>query len=152
MQLTDILSIDSISLDVDCKSKKQLFQHLASVAEARSGIEKSLVFEAISEREKLGCTDLGSGVAIPHCKISGVENCQLMFTRLVSPIDFEADEPVQLVFCLLGCDNAKNEPVKIISRISKLVADSAFRSELLHAHTAEEVFEIVTSERLLQAA
>ncbi|MGB0843957.1 MAG: PTS sugar transporter subunit IIA [Alphaproteobacteria bacterium] len=152
MQLTDILSIDGISLDVDCKSKKQLFQHLSSVAEASGGIDKSVVFEAISEREKLGCTDLGSGVAIPHGKICDVETCQLIFTRLSTPIDFEADEPVQLVFCLLGCENAKIEPVKIVSRISRLVADPVFRSELLSATSAEEVFGIITNERLLQAA
>ena len=132
--------------------KKQLFQHLSSIVESTSGVDEALVFDALSDREKLGCTALGSGVAIPHGKVSGLDQCQLIFCRLSQPVGFESGEPVQLVFCLMGCESSKNEPVKIISRISRLVADPAIRFELMNANSVDEVFNLITSERLQQAA
>ena len=154
MQLTDILSSDSIFLNVECKSKKQLFQHMACAAASKFGLEKSSVFDALSEREKLGSTALGSGVAIPHGRIDGSNECHLFFARLTESLDFEADDEqdADLIFCLLGCHQAKNEPVKIISRVSRLSADSSFRDELRKATSAEEVLSILTGDSLLHAA
>ena len=134
MDLGDLLARDGIIPALKADDKKQLLQELANRAGRITGLQSHDIFNALLQRERLGSTGLGRGIAIPHIKLNGVKGITCLFCRLERPVAFESNdgEPVDLVFFLLAPEHAGGDHLKALARISRLVRDPA-AVELLHA-------------------
>jgi PTS system nitrogen regulatory IIA component len=125
MDLGDLLAPGGIipSLEVTCK--KQALQELAVRASEVTGLEVRRIFDTLQQRERLGSTGLGRGIAIPHVKFKELKSIVCLFARLAEPIPFDSHdgEPVDLVFLLLAPEHASGDHLKALARISRLVRD-----------------------------
>ncbi len=126
MDLSDLIEAKAIMPALRANSKKQLLQLLAEKAAAITGLPEREVFDTILQRERLGSTGVGNGIAIPHGKLSGVTRITGVFARLEHPVDFEAldDQPVDLVFLLLAPESAGADHLKALSRIARVLRDT----------------------------
>jgi PTS system nitrogen regulatory IIA component len=122
MHLSDFLDFDSIKTSLPGGSKKALLQQLANLAGQRLDLDPAAILASVSEREQLGSTGFGQGVAIPHGKIEGVKRIYGMFARLAEPLDYKAIDgrPVDLVFLLLSPPDAGAEHLKALAAISRV--------------------------------
>ncbi len=123
MQLGDFLDFESIRVGLSAGTKRKLLQLLGQMAGARLGFDPAAIIDTIAERERLGTTGFGSGVAIPHGKVEGLKTIYCMFARLAEPIDYKAIDgrPVDLVFLLLSPPDAGAEHLKALAAISRIV-------------------------------
>ncbi len=146
MQLSDIIASGAILPALKAGSKKQLLQELANHSAKQVGLDARLIFETLLQREKLGSTGLGQGMAIPHGKFADIDKVQGFFARLAHPVDFEAidDQPVDLVFLLLAPESAGADHLKALARISRLLRDSALVAKLRGTDAAEGLYAILT--------
>ena len=120
MDISDFLQNDAV-ITLRVSSKKQLLQDLAKQAKILTGLNDAKIFEVLLEREKLGSTGLGKGVAIPHGKLSGLSSLQGIFAKLEKPIDFDSvdNSPVDLVFPLLAPEQAGADHLTALARVSR---------------------------------
>lgn len=134
MDLGDILAQDAVIGDLRASSKKQMLQALAEDAAELTGLSAREIFDTVLQREKLGSTGVGNGIAIPHAKLPGFDRIVGVFARLAEPIDFDAldDLPVDLVFLLLAPEDAGADHLKALSRVARVMRDPA-RVALLRA-------------------
>jgi nitrogen PTS system EIIA component len=125
MDLSDLIEAQAIMPALKANSKKQLLQLLSEKAAQITGLPEREVFDTILQRERLGSTGVGNGIAIPHGKLVGVKAITGVFARLENPIDFEAldDQPVDLVFLLLAHEGAGADHLKALSRIARVLRD-----------------------------
>lgn len=125
MDLSDLVEVSAIMPAVKANSKKHLLQLLAEKAAALTGLPEREVFDTILQRERLGSTGVGNGIAIPHGKLAGVSRITGLFARLETPVDFEAldDQPVDLVFLLLAPEGAGADHLKALSRIARVLRE-----------------------------
>lgn len=125
MDLGDLLAGDAIISGLKADDKRQLLQALADKAAAQTGLGSHDIFNALLQRERLGSTGLGSGIAIPHVKLAGLAAMRCIFARLAKPVAFESndDQPVDLVFFLLAPEDAGADHLKSLARISRLARD-----------------------------
>ena len=123
MQLSQFLDFEAIRVDLTATNKRQLLNQLAQLAGARLAVDPSAVADAIAEREQLGSTGFGGGVAIPHGKLPTLERVYALVARLASPVDYKSidHEPVDLVFLLLSPSNAGADHLKALAAVSRLV-------------------------------
>ena len=126
MDLSDLIEVPAIMPALKANSKKQLLQLLSERASTITGIPEREVFDTILQRERLGSTGVGNGIAIPHGKLAGVKRITGVFARLDLPVDFEAldDQPVDLVFLLLAPEGAGADHLKALSRIARVLRDA----------------------------
>ena len=138
MELRDIVTPEAIAIGLNATSKKHLLQELAQRAEAAKGIEMRVALEALLERERLGPTGMGRGVAIPHARIAGLDEIVGVFARLSKPVDFDAvdGEPVDLVFALFAPEDAGANHLRALARISRCLRDASVCAKL---RSADEV-------------
>jgi PTS system nitrogen regulatory IIA component len=146
MNLADIVDSRSILPSLRAHTKKQLLQELAHAAGAKTGIDHRIIFETLLQREKLGSTGLGQGIAIPHGKLKALTRVHGLFARLASPVDFDSVDglPVDLVFLLLAPEHAGADHLKALAKISRLLRDSEFVAKLRGTDTAEGLYAILT--------
>ncbi|SFJ25002.1 PTS IIA-like nitrogen regulatory protein PtsN [Aerobium aerolatum] len=125
MDLSDLIEVSAVMPALKANSKKQLLQLLSEKAAAVTGLPEREVFDTILQRERLGSTGVGNGIAIPHGKLPGVSAITGIFARLESPVDFESldDQPVDLVFLLLAPEGAGADHLKALSRIARVLRD-----------------------------
>ncbi|WP_410498550.1 PTS sugar transporter subunit IIA [Chitinibacter sp. S2-10] len=130
--ITKILPTGNVFLDLDVGSKKRVFEQVGIVFENSHGIARSVIFDSLFAREKLGSTGLGQGVAIPHGRIKGLKEATGAFVRLSTPIPFDAPDgkPVSLIFVLLVPANATDLHLQILSELAQLFSDKQLREEL----------------------
>lgn len=123
MQLTEFVDFDAIKPALSAGNKRSLLQQLANLAGGRLGLDSAAILESISEREKLGSTGFGQGVAIPHGKIDGLSRIYCLFVRLAEPVRYNAIDgaPVDLVFLLLSPPDAGAEHLKALAAVSRVV-------------------------------
>jgi PTS system nitrogen regulatory IIA component len=152
--LTDILSIQSIEAGLGAANKKGVFQHLATAMSRRTGVEAKIILAALSEREKLGSTGFGGGVAIPHGKLDGLPQVVGYFARLTAPIDFQAVDglPVDLVFMLLSPTDAGVDHLKALASVSRLFRDRQMGAKLRGARSKDAIFALLSGVEALDAA
>lgn len=145
MKITDLVQVDSIDASFETSSKKQLFQKLAGYVSKYYNIEETSIFDALLERERLGATGIGGGVAIPHGKIAGIGKPYGFFAKLKAPIDFEStdDKPVDLVFLLLAPEDAGADHLKALACISKILRNTAAIKKIRAAASAREIMDIM---------
>ena len=148
MDLEDLISQQAIVPALDADSKKHALQELAARASALTGnaISAREIFDTLLQRERLGSTGLGRGIAIPHVKFKELDRIYCLFARLKKPIDFEAldDEPVDLVFLLLAPEHASGDHLKALARISRLLREPEISRRLREAGSPQDLFRVLT--------
>jgi len=154
MEMNDLLPRNCVVASLNVTSKKQLLQELAKLAAPIVNQNEHKVFDTLIERERLGTTGVGSGIAIPHGKLDGLDAIQGMFIRLEKPIDFDAidDEPVDLIFLLLAPENAGAEHLKALARVSRLLRDHNMCEKLRGANEADGLYALLTDPAVSYAA
>ncbi len=154
MALADLLHQDAIIPALKATSKKQLLQELATKAAKLSGVSEREIFDVILQRERLGSTGVGHGIAIPHGKLAGISTISGIFARLESPVDFEAldDEPVDLVFLLLAPEGAGADHLKALSRIARILRDQDLAAKLRQTDSASAIYAFLNEEQANSAA
>lgn len=132
MRLADILSADGVRVLSAVGSKKRLFQELAEMAATCCGLDAGITAEALLEREGLGPTGVGNGVALPHARVTGAGEVRGFFVRLERPLDFDAvdRQPVDLVFCLIAPPGAGVDHLKALALVSRTLRESSVCAKL----------------------
>ncbi len=145
--VANLLPLVNVSVDVEVSSKKRLFEHLALMFENNHAIARSVVFESLFARERLGSTGLGQGVAIPHGRIKGLKEALGAFVRLSVPVPFDAPDgkPVTLVFALLVPEQATEKHLQILSELAQMFSDRTLRESMSSAAEATALHQIVSS-------
>jgi PTS system nitrogen regulatory IIA component len=146
MEIHDILAPSSVLTSVRATSKKQALQELAKHASLVTGLHNRTIFDVLLERERLGTTGVGRGIAIPHGKLSELERLHGIFAVLEQPIEFDSvdDQPVDLIFLLLAPESAGADHLKALARVSRLLRDSSFCDQLRATANAGDLFEVLT--------
>ena len=146
MELIDLLDPDNIVPTLKVSGKKQALQELSAKAAALVGLPERRIFEALLERERLGTTGVGQGVAIPHGKFGELDRIYGLFARLDVPIDFESidDQPVDLIFLLLAPESAGADHLKALARVSRLLRNQEICAKLRGSDAADAIFAIIT--------
>ncbi|MCZ4271964.1 PTS IIA-like nitrogen regulatory protein PtsN [Maritalea porphyrae] len=146
MELADILTKEAIVPCAKATCKRQLLQLAADKAAELVGGDALQIFKTLTEREQLGTTGLGEGIAIPHGKIDGLKGVTCVFVRLDHPIDFDAvdDKPVDLAFVLLAPKGAGADHLKALSRIARLVRSNNVAQEARKTRDAKELYQLLT--------
>src|SRR6202795_189591 len=146
MMITDLVAPEAILPALKVNSKKQALQELAARASALTGQNERSIFEVLLQREKLGTTAVGYGVAIPHGKLPKMETLFGCLPRMKRPIDFESmdDQPVDLVFLLLAPEGAGADHLKALARVSRLLRNQATCEKLRAATRPEVLYALLT--------
>ena len=145
--IAPLLPEANVLSDLDVSSKKRVFEQVGLLFENSIHIARSIVFDSLFAREKLGSTGLGQGVAIPHGRIKGLKEAAGALVRLKEPIPFEAPDGqnVALIFVLLVPDRATDVHLQILSELAQMFSDRALRERLLAAGSAAELHQLVAS-------
>lgn len=145
MQLADFLDFDAIKTGLPGGSKKALLQQLANLAGQRLYRDPSAILASLSEREHLGSTGFGHGVAIPHGKVEGLKQIYCLFARLAEPIDYKAIDgrPVDLVFLLLSPPDAGAEHLKALAAISRVTRHAATLEKMRGARSRDALAAVL---------
>ncbi len=130
--IASLLSPSNVVLDLEVSSKKRMFEQAGLLFENNQGIGRSVVFDSLFARERLGSTGLGQGVAIPHGRIKGLKDPVGAFLRLKTPVPFDAPDgrPVTLVFVLLVPEQATEQHLQILSELAQMFSDRELRAKL----------------------
>lgn len=154
MALADLLQQDAIIPALKVNSKKQVLQDLATKAAFITGLPEREIFDVILQRERLGSTGVGNGIAIPHGKLASMKGIVGVFARLETPVDFEAldDEPVDLVFMLLAPEGAGADHLKALSRVARVLRDQDLTARLRTCDTAPAIFACLNQSAGINAA
>jgi PTS system nitrogen regulatory IIA component len=145
MQLSEFLDFEAIRVDLAAGNKRQLLNQLAQVAAGRLSIDPSDIADAIADRERLGSTGFGGGVAIPHGKLAGLDRVYALVARLAAPIDYKAIDgaPVDLVFMLLSPPDAGAEHLKALASVSRLIRNAGIVEKLRGARTRDAMAAVL---------
>lgn len=154
MEIVNLLTPDGIVPNLRATSKKQALQELAKNAAEITGLHERVIFDVLLERERLGTTGVGNGIAIPHGKLSGIDRLHGVFARLETGIDFEAidERPVDLIFLLLAPENAGADHLKALARVSRLLRDTVICEKLRGSDKAEALYALLTETATSHAA
>ena len=154
MDLSDLIDVPAILPALKANSKKQLLQVLAERASEITGMPEREVFDTILQRERLGSTGVGNGIAIPHGKLGGVKRIIGVFARLDAPVDFDAldDQPVDLVFLLLAPEGAGADHLKALSRIARVLRDAETVAKVRGTRDATAIHALLSDTQGSQAA
>jgi PTS system nitrogen regulatory IIA component len=146
MNISELLAPDAVLASLKVQGKKQLLQDLAARASQITRIPERKIFETLTERERLGSTGVGQGIAIPHGRLSDIKSISGVFARLESPIDYDAvdRQPVDLVFMLLAPEGAGADHLKALARVSRLLRNQQTVEKLRAATRAEALYAILT--------
>jgi PTS system nitrogen regulatory IIA component len=149
MKISEILGKDLLVPHLQSKNKKGVLEELAGVLVARGKLrDLDQVVEVLLDREKLGSTGIGDGIAIPHGKIKDLSGVVASFGRSPEGVDFESldQKPAHLFFLLVAPENSAGVHLKALARISRLLKDPSFRKRLMEAGNEEELFQIISEE------
>lgn len=154
MEIAEILNITGVIPALKTVSKKHALQGISDVAAKLTGIHERTVFEVLLERERLGSTGVGNGVAIPHGRLSGIDRLYAVFARLDTKIDFESidEEPVDLIFLLLAPKDAGADHLKALAKVSRLLKNEGICEQLRGSDTAEALYALLTDTPNVNAA
>ncbi len=154
MQFSDIIGTDGVISNLKAGSKKQALKELSQVASRLTGLPARDVFDTLLQRERLGSTGVGQGIAIPHGKMAGVDRLHGVFARLSTPIDFDAmdDQPVDLIFLLVAPESAGADHLKALARVSRLLRDRSTVNKLRASTDASALYAILTEPAASHAA
>ena len=149
MRLIDILTQDCIVPDLKGRVKREVLEEMvAELTFKFAGLNKERLLEVILERERLGSTGIGYGVAIPHARLKGLNSVIILFGRSLSGVEFQAldERPAHLFFLIVAPEDSTTAHIKILARISRLLQDAVLRNRLMVASTQEEIYSIIAEE------
>jgi len=154
MEISDLISLQGIVANLRATSKKQALQDLARRAAEVTDEPERAIFEVLIERERLGTTGVGNGIAIPHGKLPGLDKLYGLFARLETPIDFDAidEQPVDLICLLLAPESAGADHLKALARVSRLLRDRSICEKLRGSDNAEAIYALLTASTASHAA
>jgi PTS system nitrogen regulatory IIA component len=146
-QIAKLLSPGNVVVDLEASSKKRVFEQAGLLFENNQGIARSVVFDALLARERLGSTGLGQGIAIPHGRIKGLREAIGAFLRLAVPVQFDSPDgkPVNLLFVLLVPEAATEQHLQILSELAEMFSDRALRESLGSIADAARIHELLTN-------
>tara|TARA_R110002072_G_scaffold19333_6_gene71677 strand:+ start:1180 stop:1644 length:465 start_codon:yes stop_codon:yes gene_type:complete len=148
MEISDLIQPHTVFADVKATSKKQALQELARRAATITGCPERDILDVLIERERLGTTGIGKGIAIPHGKISGIDKVHGIFAKLNHGVDYDAMDnmPVDLLFLLLAPESAGADHLKALARVSRTLRDKGRCEKLRGSHDADALYAILTEE------
>jgi PTS system nitrogen regulatory IIA component len=154
MEIFQLLSPDGVMANLKANSKKQSLQELSARAAKITGQHERAIFDTLLERERLGTTGVGNGIAIPHGRLPGLDKLYGLFARVERPIDFDSiDEmPVDLIFLLLAPESAGADHLKALARVSRLLRDKGVCEKLRGAESADAIYALFTDSPTSHAA
>ncbi|MCA1925660.1 MAG: PTS sugar transporter subunit IIA [Thiobacillus sp.] len=143
--IAPLVAPETTLLDLSFSSKKKLFEHAAELFAQTQGLKSSDIFSSLFERERLGSTALGCGIAIPHGRIKGMKDAHGAFYRLKSPLEFDApdNQPVTLCFVLLVPKDANERHLQILGELAQLFGDEAMRDAMMRAPSPEALVTLL---------
>jgi len=146
MELADILPEESVLFCTDIKTKRDVLERLSTEASTRSGHPAGEIFEALNDRESLGSTGLGNGIAVPHGKFPGLKGVIAVFIKLSVPVDFDSvdDEPVDLVMMLLAPVGAGADHLKALARVARVLRTDSVAESLRRANDPKRLYSTLT--------
>jgi nitrogen PTS system EIIA component len=146
MQIADLLVPQGVIASLRAQSKKKLFQEISTRTAGLVHLPEKRISETLNERERLGTTGVGQGIAIPHGRLTEIEKISGLFARLETPVEYAAvdNQPVDLVFMLLAPEGAGADHLKALARVSRLLRNQAVCDKLRAAGNAEEIYSILT--------
>ncbi len=154
MEIVDLITPDSVLASLRVTSKKQALQDIAKRAASIVGLPERRIFDVLIERERLGSTGVGNGIAIPHGKLAELTRLYGVFARLERPVDFAAidDRPVDLVFALLAPESAGADHLKALARVSRLLRNATICDKLRGTDNADALYALLTDTAASAAA
>jgi nitrogen PTS system EIIA component len=146
MDLADLIAPEAVFPALKAKTKKQALQELAQRAAKLTGVDAREILDTLLQRERLGSTGVGRGIAIPHGRVPALHKIVTMFARLDGAIDFEAldDEPVDLIFLLLAPEHAGADHLKALARISRLLREPSSIEKLRASKDRAAIYSVLT--------
>jgi PTS system nitrogen regulatory IIA component len=150
----DLLTSGSIAPRLAVSNKRQVLSTIAEIAARSFRLKAPRVFDALMEREGLGATGVGYGVAIPHAHVEGLDRMRGIFARIVPPVDFNAidDEPVDLVFALLSPPSSGSEHLRALARVARALRSAELRGQLRQAGGADAMRALLVRDARSTAA
>ena len=154
MEIADLISPQGVVANLRVTSKKQALQDLARRGADITGQPERAIFEVLIERERLGTTGVGNGIAIPHGKLAGLERLYGLFARLENPIDFDAidEQPVDLICLLLAPESAGADHLKALARVSRLLRDRSVCEKLRGSDNTDAIYALLSESATSHAA
>lgn len=145
--ISKILPSGNVFLDLELGSKKRVFENVGILFENSHGIARSVIFDSLFARERLGSTGLGQGVAVPHGRIKGLKQAVGAFIRLKEPIPYDApdNKPVSLVFVMLAPAAATDVHLQILSELAQIFSDKLLREKLATETDPEKVWHLIST-------
>ncbi len=154
LMMRDILLTEAVLPSLEVATKKDVLQQLADSAAALLGKDKFAIFDVLWERERLGTTGVGHGIAIPHGRVPGLEKVAGFFARLSTPINFDSidEKPVDLVFLLLAPGSAGADHLHALATVSRLLRNPLLCDQLRNAKNATALYRLLTDAEVAKAA
>ncbi len=154
MEIAELIRPEAVVPQLRVTSKKQALQELARRASQLTGLPERRIFEVLIERERLGTTGVGNGIAIPHGKLSELDRLYALFARLETPVDFDAidEQPVDLICVLLAPESAGADHLKALARVSRLLRDRSVCEKIRGSESADAIYAILTESAASHAA
>ena len=145
--VSKLLPPSNVAVDIEVSSKKRLFEHFGLLFENNHGVARSVVFDSMFARERLGSTGLGSGVAIPHGRIKGLKEAVGALVRLSSPVPFDSPDgkPVTLAFALLVPEQATERHLQILSVLAQIFGDRDMRESMNAAADSASLHQLIAT-------
>ena len=154
MDLSKLLTPAAVRVIGQLTSKKRLFQELGEIAAQAYGLSAATAIDGLQERESLGPTGVGNGIALPHARLVGLERITGIFLRLEKPLDYESVDrlPVDLVFCLLAPKDSGVDHLKALALVSRTMRDPGICAKLRANADPAKLYAILTESKAPQAA
>jgi PTS system nitrogen regulatory IIA component len=149
MKILDILNVDCIIPELRSQNKRDVLEELiGALLNFKASLDKEALVEVLLERERLGSTGIGDGIAIPHGKIQDLDELILSFGRSTQGIEFDSMDgrPTHLFFLLIAPENSAGIHLRALAKISRLLKSAHFRQRLMEAGNREEIFQVIQEE------
>lgn len=154
MDLTDLIGPEDVIIQLRASCKKNLLSELAEAASRKTGVAPRKIFETLLDRERLGTTGIGNGIAIPHGKLPELDGITGVMAVLHEPIEFEAidDNPIDIVFLLLANDETGAEHLKVLARIARVLREPNLVKQLREAKSAAAIYALLENNKTANVA
>jgi len=149
MRITELLDKNLIIAELYSKTKKEVLKELVNcIAQRELEVDGNDLLRVLLEREELGSTGIGDGIAIPHGKIKNIQNLMVSFGRSLGGVDFQSmdGKPTHIIFLLIAPENSAGIHLKALARISRLLKDSRFRKNIMEADSSQEIYDLIVQE------
>ncbi|MCG6873040.1 MAG: PTS sugar transporter subunit IIA [Gammaproteobacteria bacterium] len=149
VDLREILDPQRVALNLPCMSKKRLLELVADLLASADDEEETDISQILNERERLGSTGIGHGIALPHGRVTGLGAPRAAFATFATPIDFDSSDgiPVSLVFAILVPEDANTQHLRLLAHLARMFSEPTLREELATCREPQEAYRILTEWR-----